>query len=121
MRKMSLMPALAGIASFAAIAGTPGGTAIPFKPATADASWSGAGLALVLVSLVAIAAVLVVRKRLGLAPVGTGQRMLRIVESQRLGPRALLSVVEYRGRHYLVSASDQGVTCLVPPDVEVKS
>jgi hypothetical protein len=41
--------------------------------------------------------------------------MLRIVESQRLGPRALLSVVEYKGEHYLISYSEQGVTCLVPP------
>jgi hypothetical protein len=41
--------------------------------------------------------------------------MLRIVESQRLGPRALLSVIEYKGEHYLVSYSEQGVTCLVPP------
>lgn len=96
-------------------ASVPAGSAIPFKQDSAAAPWSGAGLALVIVSLVAIAVVLVLRKRLGLAPAAGGPRMLRIVESQRLGPRALLSVVEYKGEHYLISYSEQGVSCLVPP------
>jgi flagellar biogenesis protein FliO len=93
----------------------PAGGGIPFKQDQAGATWSGAGLALVIVSLLAIAAVLVLRKRLGMAPAASGPRMLRIVESQRLGPRALLSVVEYKGEHYLISYSEQGVSCLVPP------
>lgn len=93
----------------------PAGSGIPFKQDSEATPWSGAGLALVIVSLVAIVAVLVIRKRLGMAPAAGGPRMLRIVESQRLGPRALLSVVEYKGEHYLISHSEQGVSCLVPP------
>jgi flagellar biogenesis protein FliO len=112
MRVIAIALALCCAAPLALAA--PGGT-IPFKQEPAGAPWSGAGLALLAVSLVAIVAVLVVRKRLGLTPTGTGPRMLRIVEIQRLGPRALLSVIEYKGEHYLVSYSEQGVTCLVPP------
>lgn len=112
---MRMIPIAATLCCAAPLAlAAPGGN-IPFKADRAGAPWSGAGLALVIVSLIAIAAVLVVRKRLGLTPDGTGPRMLRIVESQRLGSRALLSVVEYKGEHYLISYSEQGVTCLVPP------
>jgi flagellar biogenesis protein FliO len=90
--------------------------AIPFKPDNAaGVPWSGAGLAVILVSAVAIAAVLVVRKRLRFAPASDAPRLLRVLETERLGPRATLSVVEFKGQHYLLSQGEHGVTCLVAP------
>lgn len=89
---------------------------IPFKQdSAASTPWSGAGLALIMVSVLAIVAVVVVRKRLRLTSPPGGARMLRVLETERLGPRNTLSVVEFKGEHYLLSQGDHGVTCLVAP------
>lgn len=89
--------------------------AIPFKRDTAagGGGLGGAGLGVLLLSLAAIAVVMVVRKRLKLdrrdpaAP-----RLVSVLETQRLGPRNLLSVVEFEGARYLIAHSEHGVSCL---------
>jgi flagellar biogenesis protein FliO len=88
---------------------------IPFKQeaAGAAAALPGAALGVLLLSLLAIAAVYWIRKRLNLQPGGKrGPQLLRVLETQRLGPRTLLSVVEFAGGQYLVAQSEQGVSCL---------
>lgn len=89
--------------------------AIPFKrDTTPAASALGGGVVGVLViSVVAIAAVLWIRKRLRLdRRESAAPRLLHILETQRLGPRALLSVVEFDGKRYLISQGEHGVSCL---------
>lgn len=99
-------------------AGTPGHTtapAIPFKrDSGADASALGGGaMGILVISLIAIVAVLMVRKRLGLAQPRQGApRLVKVLESQRLGPRALLSVVEFSGTHYLIAQGEHGISCV---------
>ncbi|KQQ96164.1 flagellar biosynthetic protein FliO [Massilia sp. Leaf139] len=107
-------PTPAAGAAFAAPAQTTA-PAIPFKRDTgADTSAFGGGAAGVLVvSLLAIAAVLVVRKRLGLGqPQQGGGRLVKVLESQRLGPRTLLSVVEFSGTRYLIAQGEHGISCV---------
>lgn len=87
--------------------------AIPFKREEAGVSDAlvGGGAGVLVISLIVIAMVLYARKRLGLvtgAAAASGR--LRIVETQRLGPRTLLSVVEFDGRAYLLAQTEQGVT-----------
>ena len=92
------------------------GAPIPFKRegAGADAALQGGALGILLLAALAIVVVLVVRKRLNLRPAGhAGTRLLRVLETQRLGPRAVLSVIEFEGRRYLIAQSEQGVSCLV--------
>lgn len=93
------------------------GAAIPFKPegTGAGAALQGGALGVLLLSALAIVAVALVRKRLKLGPGGRGAapRLLQVLETQRLGPRALLSVIEFEGRRYLIAHSEQGVRCLV--------
>lgn len=88
--------------------------AIPFKHDNASgATVASSGLGVLIVSLLVIAAVLVIRKRLRIgAPAGGGKAMLHVLETQRLGPRALLSVIEFKGTHYLLAHSEQGVQCV---------
>lgn len=96
-------------------ASSAGAPAIPFKQdASASASmFSGGAVGVLLISLIAIVAVLFIRKRLNLAPAaGPGTRLLRILETQRMGPRTLLAVVEFGGAHYLVAQGEHGVNCL---------
>lgn len=95
-------------------------TAIPFKhDSGAAAGIGGSALGIVLVSLLAIAAVLVMRKRLRLdGPIGVEGKLLRVVESQRLGPRALLTVVEFDGTRYLLAQSEQGISCVASSPVQ---
>lgn len=89
--------------------------AIPFKR---DADVGGAALAssgvgVLIVSLLAIAAVLVVRKRLRIGqPAAKGAPLLQVLETQRLGPRALVSVVQFKDTQYLLAQSEHGVSCL---------
>ncbi|SFV16636.1 flagellar biosynthetic protein FliO [Pseudoduganella namucuonensis] len=96
--------------------------AIPFKRTAAvpAEAISGGAVGVVLISLAAIVVVYVLRKRLKLAPAGPSEGALRIVETQRLGPRTLLSVVEFSGGRYLIAQGEHGVTCLAsaptPPD-----
>ena len=90
-------------------------TPIPFKR-EADvgaANIGGGAVGVLLVSLVAIGAVLYLRKRLRLdMGRGTEGRLLNVLETQRLGPKTLLSVVEFDGKRYLIAQGDHGVNCL---------
>lgn len=90
---------------------------IPFKqdPAAGTGGVPGGALAVLLLSAVAIIAVVLVRKRfnLRLLPGGApGVRHVRVLETQRLGPRSSLSVVEFAGTRYLLAQSEQGIVCL---------
>ena len=88
---------------------------IPFKHdgAGAGAGVAGSGLAVLLVALAAIGAVLYLRKRLNLPLPGSGgQRLVKVLQSERMGPRALLSVVEFDGRRYLLAQGEHGITCV---------
>lgn len=90
-------------------------TAIPFKrdSGPADGALASSGAGVLIVSLIAIAAVLVIRKRLRIGqPAGGRPAMLTVLETQRLGPRALVSVVEFKGTHYLLAQSEHGVNCV---------
>lgn len=89
-------------------------TGIPFKrDAEASALSGSGGMAVVLVSLLAIGAVYIVRKRLKLGVNGHGApALLRVLETRRLGPRALLSVVEFGGKRHLIAQSEHGISCI---------
>ena len=64
-------------------------------------------------SLIAIAVVLVVRKRLRMGQPGAGRKaLLQVLETQRLGPRSVVSVVAFNGVHYLLAQSEHGVSCI---------
>jgi flagellar biogenesis protein FliO len=89
---------------------------IPFKSAEVGTPWSTAGLALLFVSALAIAAVLLIRRRLAFAPAAETARLLRVLETQRLGPRSTLTVIEFKGGHYLLAQTEHGVRCLAGPD-----
>ena len=88
---------------------------IPFKQ---DAAGAGAGLGasalgVLLVALVAIGALLYLRKRLNLPlPGSSAQRLVKVLQSERMGPRALLSVVEFDGQRYLLAQGEHGITCV---------
>ncbi|MYM28567.1 hypothetical protein GTP58_09550 [Duganella sp. CY15W] len=87
---------------------------IPFKHDNgAAAALPGGALGVLLLSLLAIAAVLVVRKRLNLQRSGSAPvRHLQVLETQRLGPRTLLAVVEFGGQQHLIAQGEHGVSCL---------
>lgn len=86
--------------------------AIPFKPASA-AGGQGNAVALLLASVLAIALAIWARKRwLPAVARLQGERPLRVLQTQRLGPGAMVSVVEFAGMHYLVAQSQQGVNCI---------
>jgi flagellar biogenesis protein FliO len=88
---------------------------IPFKHdgAGAGPSLGSSGLGVLLVALAAIGAVLYLRKRLNLPlPGSAGQRLVKVLQSERMGPRALLSVVEFDGRRYLLAQGEHGITCV---------
>ncbi len=87
--------------------------AIPFKrDSEGAATLASSGMGVLIVSVLVIAAVLVIRKRLRIgAPTG-GKAMLHVLETQRLGPRALVSVIEFKGTQYLLVQSEQGIHCL---------
>ncbi len=98
---------------------------IPFKhdDGAAAAALPGGAIGVLLLSALAIVAVLVVRKRLNLHSGGkAAPRHLKVLETQRLGPRTLLAVVEFGGQQHLIAQGEHGVNCLataaatVPPD-----
>jgi flagellar biogenesis protein FliO len=93
---------------------------IPFKQdaSAGAAALPGGALGVLLLSVAAIVAVLVIRKRLNLPQAGKhAPQLLRVLETQRLGPRTLLSVVEFAGGRYLIAQGEHGVSCLAaaPP------
>jgi len=113
-------------ASAPAVVAQTSAPAIPFKR---DTSSTGSVLAdgavgVLLISLIAIAAVLVIRKKLGLklglAP-AANPGLLKVLETQRLGPRALLSVVEFSGSHYLIAQGEHGISCVASKPVQEQS
>ncbi len=92
-------------------------TPIPFKQdgSAIKGSLEGGAIGVLLVSLVAIGLVWWARKKLNLQGSSVNQgKFLRILESQRIGPRAVLSVIEFEGGRYLIAQSEQGITCLLP-------
>lgn len=116
MRWLLSLPAGAGCA----LAHAAAASSIPFKQdaPVGAAALPGGALGVLLLSALAIVAVYVVRKRLNLQPARSGSaKLLRVLETQRLGPRTLLSVVEFAGSQYLIAQSEQGVSCLAaaPP------
>ena len=94
--------------------------AIPFKQAAAGgAPVTSSAVAVVVVSLIAIAVALYLRKRLNLGrTVAQGGKRIRILETQMLGPRAMLAVVEFGGREHLVASTEHGVTRLADVPAE---
>lgn len=106
-------PAVAVAVAPVAVAVAP--APIPFKRdgSVPAGSWSGGALGVVLVSLVAIGAVLYLRRRLNLDGARIGApRLARVLETQRLGPRTLLSVIEFGGKQHLVVQGEHGVVSL---------
>jgi len=88
---------------------------IPFKRdgGAAGATLASGGVGVLVISLLAIGIVLYLRRRLNLhTGLPAAGRALRVLESARLGPRALLSVVEFDGTRYLLAQSEHGITCL---------
>lgn len=115
--KRALTVLLAMLVAGHAAGAEPVAAAIPFKQdgAATAASLQGGALGILAISALAIGAVYFLRKRLNL-PFGrpaSASRLLRILETQHLGPRATLSVVEFEGRRYLIAQSEQGISCLV--------
>lgn len=78
----------------------------------------GSGVGVLLIALAAIVVVQVLRKKLKLTGTGTEPRHLRLLETQRLGPRASLAVVEFGGRRYLLAQGEHGVNCVDSVAVE---
>lgn len=88
---------------------------IPFKHEAAGGAGAvgASALGVLLVLLAAVGAVLYLRKRLNLPMPGTGgRRLVRVLESERMGPRALLSVVEFGGQRYLLAQGEHGISCV---------
>jgi flagellar biogenesis protein FliO len=88
--------------------------AIPFKRNTEEAGLAGSGgMAVLLLSLLAIGAVVFVRKRLTLSMrAKSAPARLRVLETRRLGPRTLISVVEFGGKQHLLAQGEHGITCI---------
>jgi flagellar biogenesis protein FliO len=96
--------------------------AIPFKQEAGDMGQAlGMGaVGIVVISLLAIAVVLFLRKRLRLDNPWQlrEQGRVRILESRRMGPRSLLTVVEFGGREFLLVESANGVNCVAESPVK---
>ncbi len=95
--------------------------AIPFKRDSASGASpvAAGGVGVLIVSLLAIAAVLVIRKKLRLGQPASGRAaLLQVLETQRLGPRALLSVVQFSGTHYLLAQGEHGISCIATSPAE---
>lgn len=86
---------------------------IPFKrdPSGMDPASPGGALGLLAAALLAIGVLWWLRQRLQ-RQAGGPARLLRVRESQRLGARTTLSVVEFGGRRYLLAQGEQGVQCI---------
>lgn len=86
---------------------------IPFKREESgmDATSPAGALGLLAVALLAIGVLWWLRQRLQRQP-GAAAPLLRVRESQRLGTRTTLSVVEFGGRRYLLAQGEQGVQCI---------
>lgn len=110
-----LPPAAPASCTKQSVAATAAAPAIPFKQeSTAGGAGVGSSaLGVLLVAAVAIGAVLFLRKRLNLPmPGAPGVRLVRVLQSERLGPRALLSVVEFDGQRLLLAQGEHGISCV---------
>ena len=108
-------PAITGDA--AAVGPAVAASSIPFKtvPSTDVGVFSGNWLVLVLLLAGMAAAALWVLRRTPGVPGGgriVGPRIVKVLESVRLGDRTRVSVVRYRGRELLLAHGDQHVTLL---------
>jgi flagellar biogenesis protein FliO len=98
--------------------------AIPFRrdDGAMGAAIAGGGVGILVISLLAIALVLYLRRRFNLHPgAAAAGRLVRVVESTRLGPRTLLSVVEFDGSRYLVAQGEHGVSCLAEKPMSART
>lgn len=89
--------------------------AIPFKPASTHAAGDPlqliAGFAICILVLLVILYAL--RRRLASSRLLSGQKkQIRITESQRMGARSTLHVVEFSGKRYLLAQTEQNVSCI---------
>ncbi|HYD78311.1 MAG TPA: flagellar biosynthetic protein FliO [Paucimonas sp.] len=105
-------------------AAAPADAAIPFKR---EQAVHEPGIGRVVIALAVCGAALggalyVLRRRFGSQPpAGNKEKLVRIVETQRLTPRSALYVVEFGRTHYLLAHSEQGIACVaasVPKDAE---
>lgn len=94
-------------------------SAIPFKQddGRGQAVIENGAIAILVLSFAVIGIVLFVRKRLKLAPMLAPMRLgmprhVSVLESTRLGPKTMVSVVEFDGTRYLVAHGDHGTSCL---------
>ncbi|MDM5179182.1 hypothetical protein F2P44_16030 [Massilia sp. CCM 8695] len=90
------------------------GAPIPFKQdkqgGASDPSRLGAAVLIVLLGLGA--SVYALRYKLRLSGIPAPAKLLRVLDSRRLTPRASLHVVEFAGSQYLLAHSEQGVVCI---------
>ncbi|HEX7635964.1 MAG TPA: flagellar biosynthetic protein FliO, partial [Noviherbaspirillum sp.] len=95
-------------------AASPSAPAIPYKRdnGASDGEWSRVAIGLTVFALAAAGAVYIVRRRLGQQGKAGAPKRLRLLESQRLNPRASLHVVEFAGSYYLLAHSEQGINCV---------
>ncbi len=94
--------------------------AIPFKTVPANAAGDPlqliAGFAICVLVLVVI--IYVLRRRLASTRLLTGEKkQIRIAESQRLGARSTLHVVEFAGKRYLLAQTEQNVSCIAAEQI----
>lgn len=111
---LHLLPAMAQTQP--APAARPGApSAIPFKRDNAGmgaAPSAGAVGALLALLVASGAGVAWLRKGLKIGGRVGRPGLVTVLESRRLGPKALLSVVEFGGQRYLLSQSEAGVQCV---------
>jgi flagellar biogenesis protein FliO len=92
-----------------------GAAPIPFKKeqASDDSDVRRMLIGMVVVVIAAAAGLYLVRRRDGaIAGPDQGARQVRVIEMQRLNPRATLYVVEFAGARYLLAYSEHGVRCV---------
>ncbi|MFB9240300.1 flagellar biosynthetic protein FliO [Massilia antarctica] len=90
------------------------GAPIPFKQdkqrGETDPSRLGAAVLIVLLGLGA--GLYALRYKLRLSSTPAPLKLLRVLDTRRLTPRASLHVVEFAGSQYLLAHSEQGVVCI---------
>lgn len=94
-------------------------TSIPYKRevAAGEANLSRVAIGLIICGLAAVGSVYFIRRRLGLNPLPNQPKQLRVLETQRLGTRLVLYVVEFSGQRHLIAHSEHGVTSLASAPV----
>ena len=106
-----LMPSCENVAIAAEVAAP----AIPYKRdrGSDDIDLSRVALSLLICVLLAGGVVYVLRRRFNVRVGDSSKaRLLRLVETQRLNPKAALYVVEFAGSSYLLAYSEHGINCV---------